>query len=92
MRSPSGAYEANALLLAPDVILRKPDPSALMAAICAPPLTGSTGFFAPMAKSRNDANFPSPKMMVSPPGDHCGKMISSSLLSNSRFGGPSPAP
>jgi len=50
-----------------------------MVAICAPPLTGSTGFFAPTAKSRNDANFPIPKMTASPRGDHCGAMMSYAL-------------
>jgi hypothetical protein len=43
---PSDAKEAKALLLGPEVMRRKPVPSALMMATWAPPFMGSTCFFA----------------------------------------------
>src|SRR5581483_1102953 len=89
IRFPSGEYDGNPLLFAPLVTLWKFDPSCPTIPICTPPFTGSTGFFAPTAKSRNDANFPIPKTTVLSSGDHCGPRISSPLPS--RIGRDRPA-
>ena len=72
-RVPSGASDGNPLLLGPLVSSRKPVPSAMIVAICAPPSTRSARprktSWKPLKNARNE---PMPNTIASPVADHCG--------------------
>src|SRR5271168_4085226 len=89
MRLPLGAKDANALLLLPDVIRWKPDPSALTMPTCAPPLIGSIGFLSPDSSSRKAVKIPTPATICLPSGDHDGPRINPFCSRMARPGFPS---
>src|ERR1700691_2271970 len=86
---PSGANDAKALLLLPEVMRWKPDPSAFMIPTCAPPLMGSMGFLPPAASSRNAVKIPTPATICLPSGDQDGPRIRPFCVRMERAGLPS---
>src|ERR1700740_2709746 len=72
---PSGANDAKALLLLPDVMRWKPEPSAFTTPTWAPPLMGSIGFLLPASSSRNAVKIPTPATICLPSGDQDGPRI-----------------
>src|SRR5579863_4190148 len=89
MRLPPGPKDAKALLLLPDVIRWKPEPSAFTIPTCAPPLMGSIGFLPPAVSSRNAVKMPTPTTICLPSGDHDGPRINPFCSRIDRAGLPS---